>query len=160
MQPFPKPPLIGAAGLICFALLAAYVGRVSGIGAEQPVSTAITARDLRFEDRPDGAVLVYDAGADRSRSAAPIEVATGQNGFLRGTLRGFARTRHAEGVGADVPFRLTAWADGRLTLEDPATGRHADLEAFGESNVAVFAAFLTPPERSASVSATNRSAMR
>jgi len=147
---FPRPPLLGAAGLVCFALLAAFVGRISGSGVEQPVSTAISARTLRFEDRSDGAVAVYDARADTTdRNAPPIDVATGQNGFLRGTLRGFARTRRAEGVGADAPFQLTAWADGRLTLEDPSTGRHADLEAFGPSNVAVFANFLVPPSRAA-----------
>ncbi len=29
------------------------------------------------------------------------------------------------------PFHLSAWRDGRLTLDDPATGRHVELEAFG-----------------------------
>jgi putative photosynthetic complex assembly protein len=93
-------------------------------------------------------VVVYDAGATPAPgAAAPIAVATGQNGFLRGVLRGFARTRRADGIGAEAPFRLTAWADGRLTLSDPSTGRRADLEAFGPTNEAVFAKFLTPPSR-------------
>jgi putative photosynthetic complex assembly protein len=143
---FPRPPLVGAAVLVCFTLAAAGVGRLSGLGAQQPVSTAISERDLRFEDRADGAVLVYDAHTQPTDlNAQPIDVVTGQNGFLRGVLRGFARTRRADGVGAAAAFRLTAWADGRLTLEDPATGRHTDLEAFGPANVPVFAQFLPPP---------------
>jgi putative photosynthetic complex assembly protein len=153
---FPRPPLIAAGGLVCFALLAATVGRISGAGNQQPVSTPIAERDLRFEDRADGAVLVYDAHANPSdQGATPIEVAVGQNGFLRGTLRGFARTRHADGIGAAAPFHLTAWADGRLTLTDPSTGRHADLEAFGIDNVRVFANFLTLPTKTAANDTTS-----
>ena len=143
---FPRLPLLGAGALIGFALLAASAGRLTGIGAMQPVSTAISERYLRFEDRADGAVLVYDAKANPTdQGAQPIDIATGQNGFLRGTLRGFARTRRADGVSPAEPFLLTAWADGRLTLADPATGRHADLEAFGPANAPVFAQFLIPP---------------
>ena len=147
-QAFPRLPLIGGIGLICLALTAAIVGRVTGMGAEQPVSTAISARSLRFEDGPAGSVLVYDAGAYPTDAGARVlRVETGENGFLRGTLRGFDRTRHAAGVGETAPFQLTAWADGRLTLADPATGRHADLEAFGPTNMAVFSHFLVPPAR-------------
>jgi len=147
---FPRLPLFGAAALVCFALLAATAGRLSGLGALQPVSTPISTRLLRFADSANGDVLVYDAKANPlPGSGKPIAVATGQNGFLRGTLRGFARTRRADGVGADAPFTLTAWADGRLTLVDPATGRRTDLEAFGPTNVAVFARFLVPPNRMA-----------
>jgi putative photosynthetic complex assembly protein len=143
---FPRLPLLGAGALICFALTAASVGRLTGMAAVQPVSTAISERYLRFEDRADGAVMVYDAKANPTdQSAQPIDVVTGQNGFLRGTLRGFARTRRADGVSPQSPFLLTAWADGRLTLVDPATGRHADLEAFGPANVPIFAEFLIPP---------------
>ncbi len=38
-------------------------------------------------------------------------------------------------MGAETPFRLTRWSDGRLSLDDPATDRHVDLEAFGPTNV-------------------------
>jgi putative photosynthetic complex assembly protein len=145
---FPRAPLYGAAVLICFALSTATFGRLSGLGAQRPISTPISERDLRFEDRADGAVVVYDARVNPTDvDAKPIGVETGQNGFLRGVLRGFARTRRADGVGAAAPFHLTAWADGRITLEDPSTGRHSDLEAFGPANVPVFAQFLPLPAR-------------
>jgi putative photosynthetic complex assembly protein len=156
---FPRAPLWGAAGLVCLALVAATAGRLTGMGAAQPLSTPISERSLRFEDSVDGAVLVYDAGAAQTAGGGePIAVATGQNGFLRGVLRGFARTRRADGVGDEAPFLLTAWADGRLTLQDPATGRRADLEAFGPTNVAVFARFLIPPHSMAARSAPARQA--
>ena len=156
---FPRAPLIGAAMLVGLALIGAIAGRITGIGSMQPVSTPISERSLRFADRADGAVVVYDAGVAPSLAGdKPIAVATGQNGFLRGTLRGFARTRRADGIGADAPFLLTAWADGRLTLSDPSTGRRADLEAFGPTNEAVFAKFLIPPERLKTGAALKRGA--
>ncbi len=42
-----------------------------------------------------------------------------------------------------MPFRLIAWSDGRLTLDDLATKRHIELEAFGPTNERVFAEFLS-----------------
>jgi putative photosynthetic complex assembly protein len=81
---------------------------------------------------------------------------TGQNGFLRGTLRGFARIRRSDGVGAIPPMLLTGYADGRLVLADPSTGRLVELEAFGSSNEAVFARLLTMAPRAQSASAAPR----
>ena len=138
---FPRGPLLGMFALVGFSLVAAIVGRVTGGEVLHDPSTPTAERDLLFEDRADGAVVVYNAGDDQ-----PIDVVTGQNGFLRGTLRGLARARHAEDIGPNAPFRLTAWADGRLTLDDPSTGRHIELVAFGPTNVAVFARLLTVKE--------------
>ena len=135
---FPRPALIGAAGLVVVALVGAVLGREPATGSFSPISKPEIVRELRFADRADGAVLVQDA-----RDGRTIAVETGQNGFLRATMRGFAQQRLRVGIGSARPFRLTAWADGRLTLEDPATGRHTDLEAFGPTNEAVFARLLT-----------------
>jgi putative photosynthetic complex assembly protein len=41
-----------------------------------------------------------------------------------------------------VPFRLALHADGRLTLEDPATSRTIELQAFGPANSGAFARLL------------------
>ena len=66
---------------------------------------------------------------------------------MRGVLRGLARDRRADGIGRSPPFRLTRWADGRLSLDDPATGRHVDLEVFGPTNAGAFAEILTASNR-------------
>ena len=78
---------------------------------------------------------------------------TGENGFLRGTLRGFARTRRADKIGSAAPFHLTGYADGRLVLLDPSTGRDVEIEAFGSANEAVFVRLLTMPPRAQTASA-------
>ena len=81
--------------------------------------------------------MIYDAG-----SKTPFEIVEGENGFLRGTLRGLARSRRMAGLDNSIPFHLAAWPDGRLTLDDAATGNRIELEAFGHTNEAVFAHML------------------
>jgi putative photosynthetic complex assembly protein len=137
---FPRFPLLGAAALVALALAGAGLSRLAAAPpAPDPVPTA--QRDLRFADRADGAVLVY-----RDGDAVPISVVTGQAGFLRGTLRALVRERRLDRATADAPFRLSAWPDGRLTLDDLATGQRLELEAFGSANEAVYAKLLTARE--------------
>jgi putative photosynthetic complex assembly protein len=137
---FPRGALLGAAALVTIAIVAATAGRLTGIGASHmPDGTAVESRDLRFADRSDGAVVITEAGSDRVVDVAP----PGTNGFLRSTLRGLARDRKRRDLGAEAAFRLTRWADGRLSLEDEATGRRIDLGAFGPTNAGVFAHLMT-----------------
>ncbi len=136
---FPRFPLFGAAGLVAFSLAAAGYGRWEHVQSGIPAAEVAATRELRFADRADGAVVITQVGAQ-----LPLEILTGQNGFLRGTMRGLARTREQNGIGSAAPFRLTAWTDGRLTIDDPTTGGHVELEAFGHTNEAVFAQLLDP----------------
>lgn len=106
---------------------------------DRPAGGPVSTRDLRFEDRSDGGVAILDARAGTVVSV----IAPGEGGFVRATLRGFARERKREDIGRETPFRLTVWGDGRLTLEDPATGRFVDLGAFGQTQVATFARLIT-----------------
>ena len=135
---FPRTPLVIGFSMVAVALLAAILGTLNHTGAPIQSGTPVAQRDLVFEDRADGAVVVSQAADHRV-----VEVFEGEQGFIRGTLRGFARTRHADQVGATAPFRLTKWSDGRLTLDDPSTGRHTELLAFGGTNAGVFARLLT-----------------
>lgn len=138
-QHFPRAALLGAGAIIVLTIAAAGVGRITGPVRSFEPSAAVASRNLRFEDRPDGSVAVRDA-----RDGAPVAVmAPATNGFLRATLRGLARERYHQDLTSELPFRLTRWADGRLTLEDPATHREVELEAFGETNEAVFARLLS-----------------
>ncbi len=139
---FPQVPLVGAGIMVAIALMAAVFGSLTGHGVEPPTAPITAQRNLAFADRPDGAVIVTLADTNQV-----LDVLTGQNGFLRGTLRGFARTRRMDGIGSTPPLRLTGYADGRLMLVDPQTSRPVELEAFGSANEAVFVRLLTmkPP---------------
>lgn len=142
---FPLGAIIGAGALVGLAVVSATLSRTTGIGATRLApSTAVESRSLNFEDRADGAVVVRDA-----TNGHEIAVfAPGTNGFARGALRGLARERHRNDVGAQPPFLLTRWADGRLSLADPATGRKINLEVFGPTNAAAFVRILSTPGKS------------
>lgn len=132
----PGVPLFAMGALVVGCLVAVTAVRVTGVGAvHEPDAAAVEVREFRFEDRPDGSIAVLDASGRRLVDT----VAPGSNGFLRGTMRGLARERKREGVSADLPFRLVGRVDGKLTLEDPGTGRRVDLGSFGPTNAAVFA---------------------
>ena len=141
MKPsFPRGPLLGVAALLAVTLGGAGVSRIQGGPTPTPTTVAAIARDITFADRQDGALVATNA----ANGAVVGVVEPGTNGFLRATMRGLARQRMLQGVGRDAAFRLTAWRDGRLTLEDPTTNRRIDLEAFGPTNAGAFAALLTP----------------
>jgi putative photosynthetic complex assembly protein len=132
----PRGFILAASGMAVLALVMVSIARLTGYQPDHPpASTVVAVHDLRFVDRPDGAVLVYDA-AD-GRLTYTVKPAT--NGFLRGVLRGLVRDRRANHIDSAPPFRLTRWADGRLSLDDPSTGHHVDLEVFGQTNASAFA---------------------
>jgi putative photosynthetic complex assembly protein len=137
LRPTLKLPVAAAATLVLAALLGAAAVRLSGISISEPDAAAIAVRELRFIDRSDGSIDVFDA-----RTQALVETVRGEAGFVRGALRGLARERRRAGIGAEPPFELVARADGRLTLIDPSTSRRVDLEAFGPANSAEFARLL------------------
>jgi putative photosynthetic complex assembly protein len=135
----PRGALAGAGALVALSLALVGLARMTGYQpTKPPVSTVVERRDLRFEDRADGAVLVYSGPDDRLVDT----LQPGTNGFVRGVLRGLVRERRADHIGPEPPFRLTRWADGRLSLDDPSTGRHVDLEVFGPTNAGAFAQIL------------------
>lgn len=135
---FPRLPLFAIFAVLTMVVVGAFVGRVTHAGSlALPKASLVAEQDLRFLDRADGAVIVQSG-----RDGHEIAVFQGQQGFLRGTLRGFARTRHLSGLGPELPFQLARWSDGRLTLDDKATGEHVELLAFGPTNAAVFAPLL------------------
>lgn len=144
----PKAALIAAVSLVVITLLMAsavslgFLDReaVPQLEREKAQVQAIASRDLRFDDRQDGAVIISDAG-DGS-SIAVIATETEGGGFIRGVMRGLARERRMHGIGAEPPFVLTAWGDGSLSLTDSATGRMIELGAFGADNRAIFAELL------------------
>ena len=146
MNPLPlarptRLPVLAITALLLLALGAVAASRLSGIGMSAAAPTArLEVREYRFEDRPDGSIAILDATGQLAETVAP-----GENGFLRGAMRGLARERKRSGHGPEQPFQLVAHADGRFTLEDPTTGRTVDLGSFGPTNAAVFVRLMTAP---------------
>jgi putative photosynthetic complex assembly protein len=136
VQQFPRGVLLGAAGVIAFTLAAAATARLTGTTVTDVNSSpAAQVRDIRFEDRNDGTIAVITAADDKT-----VEVITpGTFGFVRTVMRSMVRERKQNGLGPETPFRLVRFEDRRFAIQDPATGRHVDLGAFGSANTIAFA---------------------
>lgn len=134
---FPRWVLYCAGFIMAFSLISVGLIRITGNGPDQLAADVALERALRFEDRPDGAVAVIDGN-----TGALLTTVRGEQGFVRGTLRALTRERYSRNIGSGPPFMLIARTNGRMSLSDPATGEHIDLESFGPTNMAEFARFL------------------
>jgi putative photosynthetic complex assembly protein len=147
-QAFPRGALIAAGVLVGVSLVATTFVRLERLGSPTIASmrpAPVRAVDVRFTDEADGSVHVHDG-----RDGHVIEtLAPGTNGFVRSVMRGLAHDRKRRGLGPAQPFRVAEARGGQLTLEDPATGRLIDLDAFGAPNALAFAQML-PAKRAAS----------
>lgn len=136
----PRRALLAGGAAIGALLLGIGGLRVAGWRPQRSDAEVVRQRLLHFTDLPDGGIAIIDASSGRE-----IERVHGEQGFLRGTLRGLARERRRRGLPAAAPLALLARADGRLTLLDPASGSRIDLESFGPDNAAVYARWLGGP---------------
>ncbi len=133
----PRPVLWAIAAAVLAALLGTAAVRLSGVDIREPDAPTSAKRALRFDDGSDGSVIVIDA-----TSGQRVAQLSGEQGFLRSTLRAMARERKRVGAGAEPAFDLVLRSDGRLTLIDPVTQQRIDLESFGPTNAGVFARLL------------------
>lgn len=136
-QPILPPfALIAGALLIVSSFAAATLGTLPGLRSVTPVATSpvATVRHLRFLDRADGGIAIFENDA-----ATPFEIVPpGGDSFLRGTLRSLARARKLQHQGPEAPIDLVRRTDGQLSLEDPTSGLVVTLAAFGPTNAEVF----------------------
>jgi putative photosynthetic complex assembly protein len=131
----PRGAILGAAALIGFSLVAASVGRLTGVGTVRAdYARTVQSISFRFEDRADGGISVI---APESGAVIGV-VPAGTDGFVRTVLRSLAFDRQRHGVGAGPAFIIARWSDGHSTIDDPSTGRRVDLAAFGLANMQSF----------------------
>ena len=131
-----------AAAVLCIAIAT----RLYAPDGQPPASTPVRTADLVLQDQDDGSITVMQA--DDRQVIDVVPPASGA--FLRVMLAGLVRERRREGQGAQsLPFHLTRWSDGRLTIDDIATHKLIELNAFGPSNAGAFARLLDlsrPPQ--------------
>ncbi len=149
----PRPMLLAAGALAVLSIAMAAGARLTGRGhMEPPASPVAVTRELRFEDAANGTVVVHARDAAGPEHTIAV-LGTGDLMFVRSTVRALARGRRQHGQTPSVPFRLTRYEDGRLTLDDPATRQHLELAAYGPTNAAAFGRLL---DAKASASSTVR----
>lgn len=140
--------LMGGIVVISLALTASvtmgFVPKQS-VPAEARAAAGITvaqARTLKFFDEPDGTVRVEDGATGEVLN----RFGEGEGGFIRATVRSLVHQRRIRDIGPAVPFTLTEWKNGNLTLSDPETGRSVEVSSFGPDNRAVYQNLLPATE--------------
>ncbi|MEE4317602.1 photosynthetic complex assembly protein PuhC [Erythrobacter dokdonensis] len=97
---------------------------------------------LRFFDEEDGTVRVENG----PRTEVLGRFGPGEGGFIRASVRSLVHQRRIRGEGPEVPFELTEWENGNITLNDPVTGKSVEVASFGPDNRAIFANMLPAKE--------------
>jgi putative photosynthetic complex assembly protein len=137
----PKPALRVAIAMVVLTFVVAIAASQFGIGKSvDAYGSPVAQRALSFSDAPDGGIIVRDDVT----GAVALTLPKGTNGFLRGALRGLAGRRRAAALPREGAFMLTAWEDGRITIDDPLTGERVSVSSFGPTQVRSFVALLDP----------------
>jgi putative photosynthetic complex assembly protein len=120
-----------------------YVTYVTQFTSQENLQTTdiVLKRNLIIKDDANGDILIEVASLNSQKTdqdTLKVMRFSGEQGFLRGTLRALARERRVRNLSPTAPFELALDRDGRLTLTDSITNKGIDLEAFGPDNLAVF----------------------
>lgn len=116
--------------------------QLTGIGKQvHDFAPPAVEREVRFIEREDGLLAAHDAATD----SLILVYEPGEDGFVRGVLRGLGRERRSREIPEDAPYRIARRVDGIVTLEEPRLGVLLDLRAFGIDNLAAFARLLPAP---------------
>ncbi|MEM8958976.1 MAG: photosynthetic complex assembly protein PuhC [Pseudomonadota bacterium] len=95
------------------------------------------SRVLILDGNRYGEVIVRDADG-----AVLMELDASEAGFISVIWRGLDRKRMLMGTDPLAPVNLVEYANGRLSIQDPATGWSAEIASFGALNEAAFAKLL------------------
>jgi putative photosynthetic complex assembly protein len=139
-----------AAIFVGLALTVVVIGaaRLSGYQAPSslPQQVADQTRLLQFEDAPQGTVTVRDAMTGEQIAS----FGRGEGSFVRATLRALVHDRQHKNASLEKNFRLELHG-AQLFLIDEATEKTISLNAFGPSNTAAFAAFISTTQKGESL---------
>ncbi len=140
-RPIPPAIIIGGALVMAVSLLAVSSARM-GVAPRQarPPSTAVAAYDFRVSP-PNAEGFETVLSARDGRAVAPLS-GRGDD-FLPSLVDKLRQERALKGIHSNAPFRLVRFADSRVSLEDPVTGRELNLESFGSVNEANAARLIT-----------------
>ncbi len=142
------PLLRGVGGLVAFCLVMVTVARLMGM---TPAATpddsvpVVQERMIQIMGKLDGSAKVADENGEIFVELGPLE-----GGFINGVYRALERIRMLNKIEGNPPIRLVRFADGRLSLRDPATGWRAELIGFGDTNRDAFANLLDEQPRAQS----------
>lgn len=133
----PRWAVIAGGSLMLGTILLATFARLTTPHYQLPQPTA-PIMAMRFFQTPTQALIVQNAATGTRITV----IAPTADAFLRTTLRSLIETRSRDNIVRTAPFLLIPAAGNALILDDPATGEHIDLQAFGPSNAGQFRALM------------------
>lgn len=142
VQQIPRAILRAAGVMVVGSILVVGAARLTGLppAAMPPEAGEVQSRMIRIAGDGAGGVIVTDTAT----GAVIADLAMAKAGFIAGVDRALNRERMKRSADPDLPVRLVRWADGRLSLIDPATGWRVELMGFGPDNLDAFARLLGP----------------
>lgn len=136
----PRGPLIGAGILVALVFVLAISAQRYGLGAAKEGSTDVAERrTLTFTRTVDGGMDIDDIGTH----VRVAHLMPDHNGFIFGMMRGIEYKRTVAHRELNAPFELTRWSDGRVTLDDKASGMHITVNSFGATQLESFEPLFT-----------------
>ena len=90
-------------GTVAAVVFLTWVITQSQVSARYPDAPAKQVKQLRFEDRSDGSIAVFDY-----QTGKQIDSIVGEAGFVRGALRTLAQERKRRDIDSKPPFELIA----------------------------------------------------
>ncbi|MEO0328208.1 MAG: photosynthetic complex assembly protein PuhC [Pseudomonadota bacterium] len=132
-------PLYGALGVVLLTFVLVVGGvyfKDTDTAAKE--TAAQLERTLYFLDGTNGQVVVYDA---RTRQKLGT-FGKGEGAFVRISMRSMMRQRTLKEIDHTHPFRLVKSSNGLLSITDPQSGGHIQINAFGPIAIESFARFL------------------
>ena len=131
------PPVIARAmlALALGALVLVTVARLTGqpVVGVPPASAVVQARTIQLlADRTQPGMTVVDA------QTGAVLFQADNGGFLTAVHVALRHNRGRHGLSPDLPVRLVAHENGRLTVYDDLTGWSVETGSFGDMNRAAF----------------------
>lgn len=133
-RPIPPAIIIGG-GLVMAVSLLVVVSARMGVAPRQtrPVAAAVASYDFRVS-APDSTGMETVLSARNGARVGPL--AGRGDDFLPSLVDKLHQERRLKGLADTAPFRLVRFSDGRVSMQDPVTGRELNLESFGSVNEA------------------------
>lgn len=138
-----RPFILSVSALVVASLIAIGVGTWMRPAAEPLREAPRVSLELRMVTAPGTDIVTV---LDNATGREIDRLAGDQSGFLRTMIRVIRRDLGPVQDINSIPFRIEAWHDHRVTLEDLASGRRIDLRAFGPTNAEVFIRWLMEKE--------------
>lgn len=135
----PAGLLAGMCALVIVALSLTVYARLTDrplVGVPHDAEV-LQSRAIILDGSKAGDVTVRDAEGN-----VIVALDADSAGFVSVIWRGMDRKRMLKKIDGNPPVNLVEYANGRLSLQDPASGWSAELASFGDMNEAAFARLL------------------